>query len=264
VSAVTRPVIAGNWKMNHGPAETREFFRRFRRPSVPSRPTVILFPPATSIAAARESLAGSAGIELGVQNIYWERSGAFTGELSAEMAAEAGATYVLVGHSERRHGFGETDAETSLKVQAAARAELIPILCVGETLEEREAGGVHEVVARQMDAVAEALRALPAKDLGGGGASRGAFLVAYEPVWAIGTGKTATPTDATDAHRIVRERLALVLGREAASSTTVLYGGSVKPENAAQLLAAPDVDGLLVGGASLDPEAFARIVAAAG
>jgi triosephosphate isomerase len=243
-------VIAGNWKMNHGPAETREFLRRFRPAVGAANPTLILFPPAISISAARELLAGSSAVELGVQNVHWERSGALTGELSAEMAAEAGAVYALVGHSERRHGFGETDAETRLKVEATGRAGLVPVLCVGETLEERVAGRLREVVSRQIDAVA--------------GALRGLFLVAYEPVWAIGTGRTATPSDATEAHGIVRERLAAAVGRETANSVAVLYGGSVKPENAAELLAAPDVDGLLVGGASLDPESFAKIVAAAG
>jgi triosephosphate isomerase len=259
-----RPVIAGNWKMNHGPAETREFLRRFRPPSANAKPTLVLFPPAVSLPAAREALAGSARVELGVQNIHWERSGALTGELSAEMAAEAGAAYALVGHSERRHRFGETDDETRLKLEAAGRAELVPVLCVGETLEEREAGRVREVVSRQIDAVAGALRGLPLHGRDAGSSTPPAFLVAYEPVWAIGTGRTATPSDATQAHRIVRERLAATIGVDAARSVPVLYGGSVKPENAAELLAAPDVDGLLVGGASLDPESFAKIVAAAG
>jgi triosephosphate isomerase len=262
-NAGARPVVAGNWKMNHGPAETREFLRRFGRLVGVTNPTVILFPPALSLVAARDSLEDSADVELGVQNIHWERTGAFTGELSAEMAAEAGATYALVGHSERRHGFGETDAETRLKVKAAGRAKLIPVLCVGETLEEREAGRVRQVVSRQIDAVADALRGLPAPDGGREIGTLGPFLIAYEPVWAIGTGRTATPSDATEAHRIVRERLAVAVGSDAASSVAVLYGGSVKPENAGELLSAPDVDGLLVGGASLDPESFANIVAAA-
>ena len=264
VGAGTRTVIAGNWKMNHGPAETREFLRRFRPPAVAANPTVILFPPAISLPAAREFLAGSRDVELGVQNIHWERSGALTGELSAEMAAEAGAVYALVGHSERRHGFGETDAETRLKVEAAGRAGLVPVLCVGETLEERMAGRVREVVSRQIDAATSALRGLPVASQSRGNGARGPFLVAYEPVWAIGTGRTATPSDATEAHGIVRERLVAAVGDETAASVAVLYGGSVKPENAAELLAAPNVDGLLVGGASLDPESFARIVAAAG
>ena len=264
VGAGPRPVIAGNWKMNHGPAETREFFGRFRRPAGAARPSLLVFPPALSLTAARESLAGSTDVGLGVQNIHWEKAGAFTGELSAEIAADAGAAYVLVGHSERRHGFGETDAETRLKVKAAARAKLTPVLCVGETLEEREAGRVREVVSRQIDAVADALRELEVLPFGSGSVSLGRFLIAYEPVWAIGTGRTATPADASEAHTIVRERIAAAVGRDAASAVAVLYGGSVKPENAAELLAADDVDGLLVGGASLDPESFAKIVAAAG
>ncbi len=263
--AMTQPagkVIAGNWKMHHGPAATLDFFRTFQLQESPGHTSVILFPPAVSFAAARQGIGKSRGVSLGVQNIHWEPKGAFTGELSAEMAAEAGASFALVGHSERRHGFGETDAETRLKVEAALRAGLAPILCVGETLEERTGGQMEAVVIRQLDAVLSVAGGTLQRS-GREGAGP-ALLIAYEPVWAIGTGRTATPEDAAEAHALIRARLAVALGNSVARSTKVLYGGSVKPENAAELLASQDVDGLLVGGASLDPVSFAQIVAAAG
>ena len=254
MSALRAPVLAGNWKMNKGPSAAREFFTAFleARPAGGSG-TVLFFPPALSLAAAREALRGREDVLLGVQNVYWEESGAFTGELSAPMAADAGARVVLVGHSERRHVFGETSEEAARKVRAALDAGLAAMLCVGELLEERRAGRAEAVVGEQLDAV-----------LGGLGAEElERFAVAYEPVWAIGTGETATPADASAMHAAVRARLEARFGREAAESVPVLYGGSVKPENAAELLAAPGVDGVLVGGASLDPHGFARICAAA-
>ncbi|MCE2398632.1 MAG: triose-phosphate isomerase [Gemmatimonadetes bacterium] len=235
-------VIAGNWKMHHGPSAAVEFFSRFRPAVREGSVRIALFTPALSLASARR--AAAAAIEIGAQHIHWERSGAFTGELSAEMASEVDATLALIGHSERRHLFGETDAEVARKVRAAIRAELTPVVCVGELLEERTAGRLDEVLARQVGAVAEALAT--ARD----------FMVAYEPVWAIGTGETATPEDATAAHRLVRSALGELGG------APVLYGGSVNPANAAALLSAPDVDGVLVGGASLDPIGFGRIVEA--
>jgi triosephosphate isomerase len=189
-------------------------------------------------------------VRVGVQNIHWEDQGAFTGEVSAPMAAEAGATFALIGHSERRHVFGETDEEVALKVGAACRHGLVPVVCVGETLEERRAGRVDEVILRQLDS---ALTAFPPK---------GRVLLAYEPVWAIGTGETATPDDASAAHGTLRRRLAAALGPAKAGEVAILYGGSVKPDNAAELLAAPEVDGVLVGGASLDADSFARIASA--
>ena len=248
-----KPVLAGNWKMNKGPVAAREFFETFLREHPPREDaTVLFFPPALSFAAAREAVERRGDVRLGVQNVHWETSGAFTGEVSASMAAAAGAEVVLVGHSERRHVFGETDEETARKVRAALDAGLHAMLCVGELIEERRGGRAEEVVARQLGAV---LPRLTEEELP-------RFSVAYEPVWAIGTGETATPQDASAMHAFVRGRFGAAFGEEAARSLAILYGGSVKPENAAELLAAPDVDGVLVGGASLDPAGFARICAA--
>ena len=232
-------VVAGNWKMNHGPGAAERFFSRFRPAVAEGAVRLVFFTPDLSLAAAT----GCARVpaEFGVQNIHWEAAGALTGETSAEMAREAGATLALIGHSERRHVFGETDAEVDRKVRAAARAGLIPVVCVGELLEQRRAGRLEEVLRTQVGAFAGSLAGVRE------------YMVAYEPVWAIGTGETATPEDAAEAHGIVRSALG------APGSAPVLYGGSVKPENAADLLSAPDVDGVLVGGASLDPGVFARI-----
>ncbi|MDE2781363.1 MAG: triose-phosphate isomerase [Gemmatimonadota bacterium] len=237
-------VVAGNWKMHHGPLPTADFFDRFRPEVEEGSVRIVFFPPDISLRSARERARVQA--DFGVQNIHWERAGAFTGETSAEMAREAGAYMVLVGHSERRHVFGETDADVGRKVRAAARAGLVPVVCVGELLEERKAGKLDAVLRRQVAAFAGSL------------ANCRDYMVAYEPVWAIGTGETATPEDASAAHSIVRSALG-ALGR-----CPLLYGGSVNPANARALLSAPDVDGVLVGGASLDPEVFARIVEAGG
>ncbi len=242
------PVIAGNWKMHHGPEATRDFFVRFRGAWDGPAPTLIVFPPALSFPEAMAARGTKPEIHLGVQNVHWEPQGAFTGEVSAAMAREAGASHVLVGHSERRHLFGETDDDVARKVRAVQSVGLVPVICVGETLTERRAGRVEDVILRQLDAAVAAL----------GEDSR--FLVAYEPVWAIGTGETATPRDASEAHGALRRRLQERTGEGGAA---ILYGGSVKPQNAAELLAAPDVDGVLVGGASLDPDSFAAIARAA-
>ena len=235
-------VVAGNWKMHHGPVATAEFFAGFRPDVDAESVQLVFFTPDLSLQAAIASAKVPAGF--GVQHIHWESSGALTGEASAEMASEAGAGFALIGHSERRHVFGETDAEVGRKVSAAARAGLVPVVCVGELLEERRAGRLEEVLQRQVSAFAGSL----------GRCER--FMVAYEPVWAIGTGETATPGDASEAHGIVRRALGGLGG------APILYGGSVKPGNAAALMSAPDVDGVLVGGASLDPEVFARIAEA--
>jgi triosephosphate isomerase len=243
-----RRVIAGNWKMNHGPAATLRFFEELGE--VPSGPRVVVFPPIASLGAAVSAVGRGKGIELGVQNIHMAESGAFTGETSASMAAEVGAALVLIGHSERRHIFGETDDDVAAKIVRGLSVDLEPVVCVGETLEERRAGRLEEVLDRQVMA---ALRAIP----------RGTrFLLAYEPVWAIGTGETATPADAAEAHALLRARLHAVHG-EAGGNVPILYGGSVKPENAADLLDADDVDGVLVGGASLAAASFAGIIDAA-
>lgn len=250
---VRKPVLAGNWKMNKGPEDATSFFAAFADAYQPkAERTVIVFPPALTFAACVTATRERPDLELGVQNIHWEENGAFTGEISAAIASQAHARYVLAGHSERRHVFGETNEETGLKCAAALAAGLIPIGCVGETLEQRDAGQLRDVLLAQLDAI---LDAIP-EDAGD------RIVVAYEPVWAIGTGKNATPADAAEAHAIIRERLAERYGRKPASRIPILYGGSVKPDNAADLLAADGVDGLLVGGASLDPVAFARIAAA--
>lgn len=248
-----KPILAGNWKMHNGPAEAERFFGEFLS-AFSSREdrSVVFFPPAVSLAAARSAVQGRADIRLGVQNVFWEEKGAFTGEISCGMAVEAGAAVALVGHSERRQVFGETSEETARKVRAALAAGLAPMLCVGETLEEREAGRAAEVVEEQLRAVFEALDEADAERV----------VIAYEPVWAIGTGRTASPADAEQMHGSIRRLLAGWYGAEVAGRMAILYGGSVKPDNAEALLAAGDVDGVLVGGASLDPAGFARICGA--
>lgn len=243
------PIFAGNWKMNKAPADTRAFFNSFLElHAVRDDRSVWFFPPSLSLAAAREALSERPDIELGVQNIHWEAEGAFTGEISAPIAKGAGATLVLIGHSERRHVFGETDAQVGRKSAAALAAGLHPTICVGETLAERKAGRLEEVLGRQL---AAALEPLAPEDVAG-------ITLAYEPVWAIGTGVNATPDDAAAAHHWLRQRLRDRIG-DPSAGIPILYGGSVKPDNARDLLAAGDVDGLLVGGASLDPDTFHRI-----
>jgi triosephosphate isomerase (TIM) len=254
MSGIRRPFLAGNWKMNLGPSEARDFMARFLElwPAREDR-TVAFFPPALSFAAAREAAAARPDLGLGVQNVHAERSGAFTGEVSAPMAADAGARFVLVGHSERRHVFGESVADTVRKTRAVLSAGLAPVVCVGEKLDERQAGRAEAVVDEQLGPVMAEVQDDEAARL----------VLAYEPVWAIGTGVTATPQDAGAMHRFIRRRLVERFG-QAGARIPVLYGGSVKAENAAELLAQEGVDGVLVGGASLDPAGFAAICAAAG
>ncbi len=251
VRMTPRRVIAGNWKMHKGPSETRAFLRSFDPEPPDEGVLLLLFPPALSVAAAVEECPDALPLAIGVQNVHWEEEGAFTGEISARMAADAGASHVLVGHSERRHVFGETDEEVARKVRAALRHRLRPVICVGETLAERRAGRLEEVIVRQLEAALD--------PLSGGDAP---FMVAYEPVWAIGTGETATPEDAAGAHGVLRRTLEQALDGPRAEEVPILYGGSVKPHNAAELLRAAEVDGVLVGGASLDPDDFAAIAAA--
>ena len=249
-----RPVLAANWKMNHGPSEARAFMAAFLAAYTQrSDRTVALFPPALSLASVRDALASRTDILLGVQNIHAEAKGAFTGENSASMARDAGARLVLVGHSERRHVFGETDESTARKCAIAFQSGLTPMLCVGEKIEQREAGETDAVVLRQLRA---GLSAIDRKDLG-------QVLIAYEPVWAIGTGRTATPADAGAVHRVIRKELeALFGGASEHASIPVLYGGSVNKDNARQLLNEKGVDGLLVGGASLDATSWTAIATA--
>lgn len=244
---------AANWKMHHGPAAARAFAARFLELTKPVESRALwFFPPAVSLAALVESFARRTDIRVGAQNVHWEAKGAFTGELSLGMVAESGATLALVGHSERRHLFGETDEQSARKVKATLAAGLLPLLCVGETLAEREAGRTEDAVRRQLDPVIAAVT-----DAG----DRARVMIAYEPVWAIGTGKNATPADAAEVHRFIRAHLA----REAwPGRVPVLYGGSVNAGNTIALLAEPDLDGVLVGGASLTPEGWAEIVGMGG
>lgn len=247
---VRKPIIAGNWKMHNGPTKARRFFEEFtaayaRRDDR----TIVFFPTGVALAASRDAAQERRDLHFGVQNVHWEEKGAFTGEISAPMAADAGALFVLIGHSERRQLFGETDEETARKLPAVLAAGLIPILCVGETLDDREGGQAAGVVAAQLEAAFDGLS--------DGDARR--VLIAYEPIWAIGTGRTASPADAEEMHGHIRRLMARLYNADLAAEMAILYGGSVKPDNAASLLAASDVDGLLVGGASLDPEGFAAI-----
>jgi triosephosphate isomerase len=235
--------------MNHGPSEARAMMATYLSRWAPRGDrTVIVFPPTIAVTAVVAAIGGRQDVAVGVQNIWTEDKGAFTGETSAPMAKDAGARYVLVGHSERRHVFGETDEQTAKKCAAAVRHGLIPVLCVGELLSEREAGATHEVCLRQLRAGVSELTDDDVAEMA----------IAYEPVWAIGTGKTATPADASDVHGAIRRELAERLGPRSVD-VPILYGGSVNTANASALLSAPDVDGLLVGGASLDPHGWATI-----
>ena len=246
-----RPVFAGNWKMNHGPTAATGFVNTFLSlHAARTDRTVLLFPSALSVAAVGAALAGRDDVHVGVQNIHAEEKGAFTGETSAVIAADAGAGYVLVGHSERRHVFGETDAEAARKCAKAIEHRLVPVLCVGETIEQRERGETEQVVLHQLRA---GLSALSHEAVSGA-------MIAYEPVWAIGTGRTATPEDAATVHRALRAALVALVG-QVAHEIPLLYGGSVTLSNVASLMAADEVDGVLVGGASLDPTTWAAICA---
>jgi triosephosphate isomerase (TIM) len=245
-----RPVIAGNWKMYKTAAEARAFFEAFL-PLVATTThcDVLVASPFTAIAAAVDAVRGSA-VRIAAQNMHWEPEGAFTGEISARMIVDAGCTGVIIGHSERRQYFGETDDTVHRKTKAALEAGLTPIVCVGETLAEREANLTDAVLKRQFE---KGLGALTPAEF-----SR--ILIAYEPVWAIGTGRTATPEIAADAHRHVRNLAAAQFTPEQASALRILYGGSVKSDNCEGLMAQDGIDGALVGGASLDPKSFAAIV----
>jgi triosephosphate isomerase len=248
-----KKIIAANWKMNMTLTETENFLQAFR-PEVEEVTTVeiVIAPPFTALAKLSELLGGSQKIRLGAQNFYFEKSGAYTGEISATMLRELFVKYVIVGHSERRQIFGETDSLINKKVIAAHANELKPILCVGETLEEREAGTEKEVLEKQLRG---ALAGVGPEQLL-------ETVIAYEPVWAIGTGKTASSAQAQDAHAHVRAVLEQLSDKTTASKVRIQYGGSVKPANAKELLNRPDIDGALVGGASLEVRSFAEIVKA--
>ncbi|HWF37762.1 MAG TPA: triose-phosphate isomerase [Candidatus Acidoferrales bacterium] len=245
-----RPVIAGNWKMFKTQSETRVFFQAFAPAVANSRHCdIVVAPPYTAIGAAVDSARGSA-IHIAAQNLHWENEGAFTGEISGPMIVDAGCNLVIIGHSERRQYFGETDESVNKKMKAALAAGLTPIVCVGETLAEREANETREVLQRQFTG---GFAGLTPEEF-----SR--ILMAYEPVWAIGTGRTATPEIAAEVHRHIRQLVAAQYSLDEASQVRILYGGSVKPDNIRGLMFQPDIDGALVGGASLDPKSFAAIV----
>ena len=244
------PFIAGNWKMYKTVAETVSFVKELRGLVKDIEGVeIVLAPPFTAVHAAAEA-ARNSNVGVAAQDMHWEGEGAFTGAISASMIQEAGAEYVIIGHSERRTLFGETDAAVNRKVVAALAAELVPIVCVGETLEQREANETFAVLDRQ---VRQGLNALTPHQIG-------RLVVAYEPVWAIGTGRTATAAQAEEAHGHIRQRLQEWFGAEAAGTCRLIYGGSVKPANTAELIAQPNVDGALVGGASLDVGSFLEIV----
>jgi triosephosphate isomerase len=245
-----KPVIAGNWKMYKTIAETQAFFDQIA-PLIfgASHCEIVIAPPFTALQRAVES-----GVPLGfgisAQDLHWEKEGAYTGEISAAMLREAGCRYTLIGHSERRQFFGETDQSVNKKLKAALRAGLIPIVCIGESLAEREAGQTEAILDRHLT---DGLAGLTEADFS-------PIIVAYEPVWAIGTGRTATPEMAQQAHAFIRNRVSRIVSPAAAERLRILYGGSVKPDNIAGLMAQTDLDGALVGGASLDPRSFAAIV----
>jgi triosephosphate isomerase len=245
-----KPFLAGNWKMFKTSGQAREFFQDLlgRLTPFPNDRDVAFGVPFTSLEAAVQAVSGSPVI-IAAQNLHWEPEGAFTGEISAPMIKAAGAGAVIIGHSERRQLFGETGAEVNKKIKAALPAGLRPIVCLGETLAERESGQTFTVLDLQL---AEALNGLLA--------APGSFDLAYEPVWAIGTGKTATPEMAQEAHAFIRNWLAEKISPAAAGETRLLYGGSVKPDNITRLMAQPDIDGALVGGASLAADSFAQII----
>ncbi len=245
-----KKVIAANWKMYKTPSETRDFFSAFL-PLVKShtRDEIVVCPPFIDILAAVEAAKGS-NVGIGAQNFYWEKEGAYTGEISAGMIVGAGCTHVIIGHSERRQYFGETDDTVNKRLKVALEAGLTPIVCVGEVLEEREAGITDDVLRRQCSIAFRGMSSAKAAKL----------VIAYEPVWAIGTGKTATPQIAASAHLTIRHEAANAFGKEFADNLRILYGGSVKPDNAKSLMSEEEIDGALVGGASLNPQNFAAIV----
>jgi triosephosphate isomerase len=248
-----KKIIAGNWKMNVTPSETAALVKGVAEATKAfDHVEVVCCTPAIDIPAAVAAAAGT-HVGIGAENVHWEAKGAYTGEISTGMLLDAGAAYVIIGHSERRQYFGETDETVNLRTRAAIAAGLTAIVCVGETLEEREAGKLNEVIERQMTV---GLKDVTAADCA-------KLVIAYEPVWAIGTGKTATPDQAQEVHALIREILAKLVGAETAETVRIQYGGSMKPSNAAELLAKKDIDGGLIGGAALKAEDFAGIIAAA-
>jgi len=245
-----KPFIAANWKMFKTIGEAVAFTEAIQKEvgSVDDR-EVVLAPPFTALAAVRKAMVAG-GFKLAAQNCHWEEKGAFTGEVSLGMLQDAGCDHVILGHSERRHVFGETDDEVARKVASAFRYRIPPVLCVGEKLEERESGQTTAVVERQLSS---SIRGLSLSEAGN-------LVIAYEPVWAIGTGRTATPEQAQEVHAFIRDFCARLFEKGIANTLRIVYGGSVKPDNVNALMAKPDIDGLLVGGASLEVASFQRIV----
>jgi triosephosphate isomerase len=247
-----RPIIAGNWKMNKTVNEAEEFTKALKEKLQDiAGVDIVICPPFTCLAPIAGIIQG-ANIQLGAQDIYWEDSGAFTGEISCPMLKELGCKYVIIGHSERRAYFSETNESVNKKIKAVLRHNLIPIMCVGERLEEREKGKTFEIIKSHLQ---DGLKDLTAEQIK-------RTVIAYEPVWAIGTGRTATPNQAQEVHRYIRSLLAELYDRDTAVLVRIQYGGSVKPENIAELMVQEDVDGSLVGGASLNLDSFVRIVKA--
>ena len=244
-----RNIIAGNWKMNKTNAETEQLIKELRPLVKDAKCEVVCCVPFTDLVTARKAARGS-NIQIGAQNVHWAEKGAFTGEVSAEMLKELKIQYVITGHSERRQYFGETDETVNLRTKAALGAGLKVIVCVGETLEERESGKTAEVVNRQTIA---ALKDITKKELK-------SVVIAYEPVWAIGTGKTATAEDANNTIKIIRKAVRKLYGRASSAALRIQYGGSMNPQNASELMAMPQIDGGLIGGASLTAEKFAKVV----
>lgn len=247
-----RLIYAANWKMNHGPEAARTFASRFRELTGPAEGRELwFFPPIVSLSVLADSFRERPDVRVGAQNAHWEAKGPFTGEVSIPMTVEAGGRVLLVGHSERRHLFGETDDQVARKTVAALKAGVTPLVCVGETLAEREGGRTEQVVLRQITAV---LERVAAEDWG-------KIVLAYEPVWAIGTGKNATPDDAAQVHELIRFESSR---RGITVRVPILYGGSVNHGNVLALLARPELDGVLVGGASLEPDGWAELVGLGG
>ncbi|MFZ9933396.1 MAG: triose-phosphate isomerase [Chthoniobacterales bacterium] len=252
--AIRKKIIAANWKMNMTSSEAAAFMEDLELELKNfDGAEVVIVPPFTVLPKLSEIIGEMPGVVLGAQNMWHEPSGAYTGEVSAGMLREFFTRYVVLGHSERRTIFGESDELINKKVKAAHAASLRPILCVGETLEERDAGRVHEVLSRQLKGSLAGLDTEEMLDT----------VIAYEPVWAIGTGRTASPEQAQEAHAFIRKTLGEIFDATTASKVRIQYGGSVKPDNAKELLHQPDIDGALVGGASLEPRGFAKIVKAA-
>jgi triosephosphate isomerase (TIM) len=245
-------LIAANWKMYKTPTETQSFLHTFL-PLVKdqTQQEIVICPPAVDLPTAVHAVKGTE-VLVGAQNMHFAEEGAFTGEISASMLVSVGVSHVIIGHSERRQYFGESDDDVNRKLLAALKHHLVPIVCIGENEEQRERGLTEEVVCRQ---ISRAIRQIEATKLR-------PMVIAYEPIWAIGTGKTASPAIAAEAHLIVRSEVARLVGRPVADALRILYGGSVKPENAGALLNQPEIDGALVGGASLDPHSLTAIVKA--